>query len=198
MSRYAFNAAARAIAALLILAPSSALAQVQSKYVGEEQRAIKSLSAHDVAELMKGAGWGFAKAAELNGIPGPAHVLELKNKIQLSRDQVKRITAIHSSMRARAIKLGKRFVHLEQTLDNHFRTHSISQPTLGKLLKQIATVRAELRRTHLMAHLHVRPILSSQQVSDYNRLRGYTNSDPCASPPKGHDVEMWRKHNGCK
>jgi len=44
-----------------------------SKYAGEENRAIKSLSESDIEELLSGSGWGLAKAAELNGVPGPAH-----------------------------------------------------------------------------------------------------------------------------
>jgi len=36
-----------------------------SKYKGEEQREIKTLSSEDIIELEKGGGWGFAKAAEL-------------------------------------------------------------------------------------------------------------------------------------
>ncbi len=37
-----------------------------SKYIGQENRAIKSLSSEDIAELERGGGWGLAKAAELN------------------------------------------------------------------------------------------------------------------------------------
>jgi hypothetical protein len=47
-------------------------------YAGQDARDIKSLSAEDIAELRRGGGWGFAKSAELNGMPGPAHLLELK------------------------------------------------------------------------------------------------------------------------
>ena len=45
-----------------------------SEYVGEERRQIKSLSDDDISELRQGGGWGLAKAAELNGVPGPAHL----------------------------------------------------------------------------------------------------------------------------
>ncbi len=45
----------------------------KSKYVGEVKREIKSLSESDIEELENGKGWGFAKAAELNGVPGPIH-----------------------------------------------------------------------------------------------------------------------------
>ena len=52
----------------------------KSKYAGEENRSIKSLSPDDIAELRRGGGWGLAKTAELNGVPGPAHLLEMKNE----------------------------------------------------------------------------------------------------------------------
>jgi hypothetical protein len=48
-----------------------------------QSRAIKSLSDNDINELRRGGGWGLALAAELNGMPGPAHLLELKDKIPL-------------------------------------------------------------------------------------------------------------------
>ena len=38
---------------------------------------IKSLSQDDQSALLAGRGMGLARPAELNGYPGPAHVLEL-------------------------------------------------------------------------------------------------------------------------
>jgi hypothetical protein len=49
-----------------------------SPYAGQETRRIKSLSEQDIDELRQGRGWGLAKAAELNGLPGPAHLLEMR------------------------------------------------------------------------------------------------------------------------
>ena len=46
-------------------------------YAGQQARPIKSLSDDDIAALREGEGMGMAKAAELNGYPGPAHVLQL-------------------------------------------------------------------------------------------------------------------------
>ena len=59
-----------------------------SKYVGQEKRDIKSLSDEDIKELKAGAGWGLAKAAELNELPGPKHILEMKKEIELTFEQV--------------------------------------------------------------------------------------------------------------
>ena len=44
-------------------------------YAGQEAREIKALSAEELGDLL--AGKGLAKAAELDGYAGPAHVLEL-------------------------------------------------------------------------------------------------------------------------
>lgn len=75
----------------------------QSPYAGEEARTVKSLSADDIAELRRGGGWGLAKAAELNGVPGPAHLLELKDEIPLTPEQVTLLEDIVEEMRAAAI-----------------------------------------------------------------------------------------------
>jgi hypothetical protein len=176
---------------------SIAIGQTQSKYAGQEQRSIKSLSAKDIEELRRGAGWGLAKIAELNGVPGPIHLLEMKDQIGLSTAQITQITAVYRRMRDRAKELGRKFIELEQELDKRFRDGSITDQSLKDLVKRSSDVRMQLRETHLSAHLEVRPLLSDKQVRKYNQLRGYGKSDPCAAPPKGHDIAMWRKHHGC-
>ncbi len=60
---------------------------------------MKSLSADDLAELESGGGWGLAKAAELNGIPGPSHVLKMKADLALSVDQETSTQRIFEKMR---------------------------------------------------------------------------------------------------
>lgn len=181
----------------LIAGPSAAQHPHHSKYAGQETRQIKSLSPEDVVELKRGGGWGLAKAAELNGVPGPIHLLELKDKIGLTVDQVREITKLYEEMKGQAITAGKTYLALEKQLDKKFRGRSIEATELKQLLKKIAEARSALRFVHLSTHLKARPIVTPQQVVLYNKLRGY-GSDPCASVPAGHDVKMWRKHNGCK
>jgi len=169
-----------------------------SKYTGQEKQTIKSLSPDDVAELKRGGGWGLAKAAELNGIPGPIHLLEMKDEILLTDLQIKKITKIYEGMRVRAIEQGERFIALEQELENHFQDRTINDVILRRSLEAIAEARKELRYIHLATHLQTPEILSSGQINKYNALRGYSGTDPCVNMPKGHDPAMWRKHNGCK
>ena len=169
-----------------------------SKYAGQEKRIIKSLSPDDIAELRRGGGWGLAKAAELNGVPGPAHLLEMKKKISLTEVQISAISEIYTEMKTKAIKQGEKLITLEQELERLFKSRSITDTTLRSSLDTIAEARKELRYIHLATHLKTPKILSKAQINKYNTLRGYSNPNPCANIPEGHNPEMWRKHNGCK
>jgi len=64
--------------------PAQSETGAHSQYSGQENRDIKSLSPADIDKLQRCSVWGLAKAAELNGVPGPAHLLELKDEIPLS------------------------------------------------------------------------------------------------------------------
>lgn len=166
-------------------------------YAGQQNRAIKALSEDDIAELRRGGGWGLAKPAELNGMPGPAHLLQMKDEIGLSADQVAQIQAIFDRMEAEAIAEGARLIDAEARLDAAFRDRTVTDESLKATLAESEAIRARLRYIHLSTHLMTPALLSADQIARYNELRGY-GSDPCAAVPAGHDPAMWRKHNGCK
>jgi len=171
---------------------------LQSEYAGQEKRTIKSLSEDDIQQLNTGKGWGLAKAAELNGMPGPAHVLQMKNEIALTPEQEQQVRTLFNQMKSRAIPLGKQLIELERKLNQSFADRAISEQQLKAQLDAIADVYSRLRYVHLVTHLKTPALLSPQQVTLYNRLRGYSSDDPCSHIPKGHDPEMWKKHNDCK
>ena len=106
----------------------------------------------------------MAKAAELNGVPGPAHLLELKEKIPLSDIQVSKIRTIFDGMKARAIVQGEALIELERELENHFTSGPITDAILRSSLDAIATARKELRYIHLATHLKTPEILSADQI----------------------------------
>lgn len=188
------------LAAVLAIAPALAPAQDHSRhaspYAGFEARAIKSLSDSDLEELRRGGGWGLALAAELNGVPGPAHLLELAAEIPLSADQVAAIRQIFDEMKAEAIAAGARLIAAEEAIEAAFRAGDLDAPRLRALIAEAEAARAELRHVHLSRHLSTPPLLSAEQIARYNTLRGY-GSDPCANVPEGHNPEMWRRHNNC-
>lgn len=49
-----------------------------SSYAGTQARPVKALSDQQLADLRAGRGMGMALPGELNGYPGPVHVLELR------------------------------------------------------------------------------------------------------------------------
>ena len=152
---------------------SKAADSTPSPYAGGESRAVKSLSADDVAELRRGGGWGLAKAAELNGMPGPFHLLELKDEIPLTREQVTAITAIYERMREAAVAEGEHFIAAEWALEDAFRAGAVTEKALRALLTDIARSRARLRFIHLSAHLETPALLTHEQIARYDALRGY-------------------------
>lgn len=184
----------------LTVTPAITLAQDHSghasPYAGFETRAIKSLSEADLDELRRGGGWGLALAAELNGVPGPAHLLELREAISLSADQVAAIQAIFDEMQSEAVVAGARLIEAEEAIEAAFRAGDLDDERLRALIAQAEAARAELRLIHLSRHLSTPPLLSADQIARYNILRGY-GSDPCANVPDGHNPEMWRRHNNC-
>jgi len=186
---------------ILILIPMSTFSASdhshKSKYAGEEKREIKSLSETDIEELKNGKGWGLAKAAELNGVPGPVHLLEMKEEIDLSAKQIRAIEDIYKKMKQEAIPLGLELIELEMELNNHFANRTITDELLRQILQRIAQVHRQLRYVHLSTHLKTPDILKSKQITLYNKLRGYSSDDPCENVPKGHDPEMWKKHHNC-
>ncbi|HEY7804682.1 MAG TPA: periplasmic heavy metal sensor [Orrella sp.] len=170
-----------------------------SPYAGQQNRTITSLSADDQEALSKGEGWGLAKPAELNGVPGPAHLLELGEEIGLSAEQTEQLQKLFRDMKAQAIALGNEYMAAEQALDDYFRKAELSDRTLRQAVDQAEQARANLRFLHLSYHHRTLDVITPEQVQKYNQLRGYDQvmSDPCANVPEGHDPVMFRKHMGC-
>jgi hypothetical protein len=166
----------------------------RSPYAGQETRAIKSLSADDIAELENGRGWGLARPAELNGMPGPAHVLELAGPLGLSAEQRRAVQALFDEMNAEARRLGNRLIHLEASLDQGFARRTMDESELRRRLDEIAGVTGALRFVHLRAHLRGLALLTARQVKEYSHLRGYggeaTSGGATAPAPEAQHRRM--------
>lgn len=144
-----------------------------SPYRGEEGRAIKSMSADDVAAHLEGRGHGYAKPAELNGYPGPMHVLELADRLELAPAQREATRRLLDAHKAEVRELGRAYVESERALDALFAGHAASPEALSAALARSADLQRRIRESHLAAHLAQAAILSRPQVDAYVRLRGY-------------------------
>ena len=142
-------------------------------YAGLEQRPVKALSDQQIADLRAGRGMGLALPAELNGYPGPVHVLELADALRLTDAQRSRAKALFEEMKAETIPLGEQIIAEETALDRLFADQTITPARLMAATARIATVQGELRAAHLRYHLTMRDILTPDQIALYDEKRGY-------------------------
>jgi hypothetical protein len=66
----------------------AASAAEPSPYAGWQERHVKALSRQQLEDYLEGRGMGMALPAEVNGYPGPRHVLELADELDLTADQL--------------------------------------------------------------------------------------------------------------
>jgi Spy/CpxP family protein refolding chaperone len=126
--------------------------------------------------LHQGAGMGYAKAAELNGYPGPMHVLDLARPLQLSAEQRQASEQLMAQHKATARTLGGQLVDAERTLDTAFAQKKIDAQRITELTQRIGQLQATLRAEHLHTHLQQTALLNPQQIERYQNLRGYDKS----------------------
>lgn len=170
-----------AVACLALVLPAGPLAGQAhdheahaSPYAGAmEAREIKALAPEEVQGLLAGEGLGFALAAELNGLPGPRHVLDLADDLSLTSEQRGEVEGVFARMNERARELGARLVEAERHLDHMFANGHAAPSSVAERTAEIGRIRGELRAVHLVAHLETAEILTPGQVEAYGRLRGY-------------------------
>jgi hypothetical protein len=150
-------------------------ASAQTPYAGMQTRSIKSLSEQQVADLRAGRGMGLALAAELNGYPGPSHVLELADKLELSAEQRTNIQGLFDGMKAEALPLGAKLIEQEADLDKQFASRTITPESLKASTAAVAVTQGQLRDTHLKYHLSTAAVLTPGQMKRYAELRGYSH-----------------------
>jgi hypothetical protein len=139
---------------------------------------IRGLTEQEISALLQGLGMGRARAAELNGYPGPRHVLDLVQAGQLSLGPEKVRTAQHlfDRMAREAQRLGDLILREERSLEAEFRADRISETNLHSRALRIAALEGELRAVHLRAHIEMRAALSGPEIQRYNVLRGYVTA----------------------
>ncbi len=158
----------------------------ESSYFGLETREIKALSEQQVAGYLAGKGMGLALPGELNGYPGPKHVLELADELELPQAQREEVGRVFEAMQSQAISLGKRIVAAEASLDTLFADGSIQADRLKAVTSEIGLLQGQLRAVHLLAHLETKDLLTAPQVQMYVHLRGYSGSGHSNMEHHGH------------
>ena len=138
---------------LFLLAAGPVAAQMPGGYAGEQTREIKSLAPQEQADLLAGRGMGLARAGELNHYPGPAHLLELRDKLNLSPELVTAVESSFRRMQEGPRPLGAEIIERERVLDASFREGTITPVRLQESTETIGALQGRLRSIHLAAHL---------------------------------------------
>lgn len=171
---------------VIVIAAAVALpaAAQPSSYASLQSREVKALSPEETADLLKGRGMGASMAAELNGYPGPLHVIELADSLQLSVPQRAAAEEMVGRMRTESQALGRDIVGREQALDRTFAAGAAEQSAIAAEAEEIGRLRGRLRAVHLRAHLDMRSILTDAQIQTYAASRGYGDhgDDPAHGP----------------
>jgi len=157
---------------LFLVVTALALA-APSPYAGQQAREIKALSADDISGYLSGHGMGLARPAELNGYPGPRHVLDAADELQLTSAQTVALNQVFAAMHAAALPLGQSIIAKETELDRLFTGRQATDADVLARTREIGLLQGELRAVHLNAHLATVKILTAEQVAAYNHLRGY-------------------------
>lgn len=164
----------------------SAWAASLAPYAGWEGRDIKALSAVQIDDLRNGRGMGLALPAELNGYPGPRHVLDLANALELSAAQQAEAQRLFDEMQAQAISLGEQVIDGEAMLDQLFAEGTASDASVRAAAIELGRLQGTLRAHHLRYHLAMRDLLNPHQIMRYQQLRGYS-AEGAAGHGAGHD-----------
>ncbi|KAF0114300.1 MAG: hypothetical protein FD149_1888 [Rhodospirillaceae bacterium] len=146
-----------------------------------ERSLLKALTPDEQDDLQAGRGMGLAKAAELNGSPGPAHVLDRAEALNLSEAQKAALTGIKHAMTTEASATGRQILEREQALEHLFASGVAQASTVTALAVESGVLRGRLRAIHLAAHLETKAILSPEQIKRYEVLRGAAASSAGSS-----------------
>ena len=167
------------------LLPSTVQAQV-GPYAGFEQRSIKALSSEEVAGYLEGKGMSLALAAELNGLPGPRHVIDHADELSLTPSQLAEVQIVFDDMQQAAVALGREFVAAEQRLDSLFSSGLVTPESLEQSVEASGALLAQLRYVHLAAHIETAALMEQSQIDRYQHLRGYHQGGAADGSAAGH------------
>jgi len=151
---------------------------VHSPYAAHPGTAATGLLPEEVEGLVSGKGMALALAAEVNGYPGPRHVLDAAEAghLALRPDQHAAVERLNVQMLEEAQAKGQEILRVEADLAQRFRHGHIDESILRETLNRIGQLRAELRFIHLRTHLTTRALLTTDQIARYNAVRGYEGS----------------------
>jgi Spy/CpxP family protein refolding chaperone len=125
----------------------------------------------DRESLENSEGAGMGSYADLNGYPGPKHVLDMQDSLNLSEEQLKDVQSIFDAMKESTRSTGEAIIAREVELESLFRSGKATREVVKRVSKEIGALRGELRAAHLVAHIQAKQVLTKDQIATYDSLR---------------------------
>jgi Spy/CpxP family protein refolding chaperone len=122
--------------------------------------------------LRAGQGLGAGRIAMQAGYPGPRHVLEMGDELELTAGQKEKIGTIYAEAKASFAKLGAELVEKEEALEAMFASGDVDVGDMKKLSAEIGERQGELRAAHLAAHVRTKEALTAAQLEKLSSMAG--------------------------
>jgi uncharacterized protein (DUF305 family) len=136
------------------------------------QSSIRALSATEIQLIRSGEGAGLARAAAMNGLPGPRHVLDAADNLELTSEQAAQIQRIYESMHAAAVEVRAAYLNAQEAFEIELRSSQVTTQTLPGRLSDVDRQRTELARVHLQADLETAALLPREQRESVRSVTG--------------------------
>jgi len=126
---------------------------------------LSGVSEQEKEALLKGGGLGAGMIAMMNGYPGPKHVLEMGDELELTDAQRESIGTIYGKVKAESVELGTELVEKDEALAALFTSGSVSTKDVEKRSREIGELQGRLRAAHLNAHVQTHAELTPAQLA---------------------------------
>lgn len=154
-----------------VLATTAVCALLAACSGNPAQLQVRTLSAQEVKVLRSGGGDEMVLAAELNGYPSPARVLEMGEELGLTPDQRFELARLNAITQGKARAMGDRIVVAEKNFDVFMAAAEQPIDLIRAHLDNIAGLHAALRGIRIASHMEAFDILTEPQRRQYAELR---------------------------
>jgi hypothetical protein len=146
-------------------------AQSPADSVTIKKSTLKTLTDEEYTALLNGSDlYHMSLAAELNHFPSPEKALKYKKELDLSPQQLTKLTSIVKELRRKILEMGLIIIRNERTLDSIFKYNRLDNGTLIFYANRYGLYQGELRNVILQSCLVTKNLLTPQQVRKIESL----------------------------
>lgn len=182
--------------ALAVLLPVTVQAQEQEQDPPQGHRHGQGMQqGMQHGGMQGGMGMGMGMAM-MRAHPGPGMILRLRESLELSEEQVERLTAMHEEAHE-----GMQ-AHMEQAREARSRAHEImmgedpDMDAFGEALQEAATHRVQAQQAMARVHLEAGEVLSDDQrqlLHTITEAMHELHGDGDSQPQRGQRMRMHRR-----